>query len=352
MKTTTIILFLISFTILGAAESPKYQVISAHPHDVEELLPHVVTQQQNGRLWLVKIKPGAPEKIMRHLRLVGSEKLTSFQPKIKKSLRAETAIVDLLKNVEAARLKSDVEFLSSYKTRLVGTDDNRKSVDWVESRLKTLGFVTSQICYRSGACSVIADKVGTSLGKETALVIAHIDSVGKGFAGADDNASGVASLLEIARVLSSREHFYNMRFLVTNGEESGLLGAEHYAAELSRSGDISNLVMAINMDMVGYNKNGIVELETDSPFEDLAKDFSELASTYTKLRTKITLGAWGSDHVPFIKKNVPTVLTIENWDTKTPCYHQACDKPDTINYEYASEITKLNIAAVALKLKE
>lgn len=352
MKITSLILLALSLTFVGATDTPKYQVISAHPHDVEELLPYVTTVEQTGRLWLVKIKTGIPEKAMRSLRLVGSEKLVSFQPKIKKSLDKEDNVVKLIKKVETTRLKSDVEFLASYKTRLVGTDDNRKSVDWVEDRLKTLGFKTKQICYRSGSCSVVADKAGTSEGKEVALVIAHIDSVGKTFAGADDNASGVASLLEMARVLSSVDHFHAMRFFVTNGEESGLLGAEHYAAELSRSGEISNITLAINMDMVGYNKNGLVELETDAPFEDLAKEFAELAATYTKLKSKITLGAWGSDHVPFIKKNVPTLLTIENWDTKTPCYHQACDKPDTINYDYAAEITKLNIAAMSLKLKE
>jgi hypothetical protein len=103
------------------------------------------------------------------------------------------------------------------------------------------------------------------------------------------------------------------------------------------------------MDMVGYNSNGVVELETNAEFEPLAKWFATLASTYTNLHSKITLGAWGSDHVPFLEKNVPTLLTLEDWSTKTPCYHQACDQPNTINYSYAAEITKLNTAAVLTK---
>ena len=103
------------------------------------------------------------------------------------------------------------------------------------------------------------------------------------------------------------------------------------------------------MDMVGYNSNGIVELETDAPWNALAQWFVQLTEKYTTLKTKITLGAWGSDHVPFLQKNVPTLLTIEYWDTKTPCYHQGCDKPDTVNYTYMTEITKLNTAAVLSK---
>ena len=178
----------------------------------------------------------------------------------------------------------------------------------------------------------------------------HIDSVGKAFAGADDNASGTAVALEIARVLKDYDNRKTIRFFITNGEELGLLGAQHYVRKLSGENRLSELELVINMDMVGYNKsNNIVELETAPEYETLAKWFAELGSRYTTLKSKITLGAWGSDHVPFLNKGVPALLTIENWDTKTPCYHQACDRPETLNYDYASEIGKLNAAAVLTK---
>jgi Zn-dependent M28 family amino/carboxypeptidase len=103
------------------------------------------------------------------------------------------------------------------------------------------------------------------------------------------------------------------------------------------------------MDMVGWNANGIVELETDAGFEPLAKSFAALATAYTNLKTKITIGAWGSDHIPFLKAGVPAILTIEDWSTKTPCYHAACDRPEGLNYAYATEIGKLNVSAVMSK---
>src|SRR5690606_31090447 len=139
------------------------------------------------------------------------------------------------------------------------------------------------------------------------------DSVGKNFAGADDNASGAAVMLEVARVLKDYPNKNKIRFFATNGEESGLLGAEHYAKVLRADGSIKDLILTINMDMVGYNSNGIVELETDKQYEELALWFAKLSSQYTSLKTKITLGAWGSDHVPFIRSGVPTLLTIEDW---------------------------------------
>lgn len=156
-------------------------------------------------------------------------------------------------------------------------------------------------------------------------------------------------IFEMARVLKDAPTRRSLRFFITNGEESGLLGAKHYARELIKTGKIKEIVLAVNMDMVGYNSNGLVELETSKDHEDLAQWFADLASTYTSLKSKITIGAWGSDHVPFLEAGVPTMLTIENWSTKTPCYHQKCDRPETLNYTYATEIAKLNTAAVLTK---
>jgi len=253
----------------------------------------------------------------------------------------------LVRLVDADKIKADVISLSSYRNRAAGSDENRQAVNWAEDRLKALGYSTRQICYRAGSCSVLADKAGTQPATGTVLVMAHVDSVGRAFAGADDNASGTAALLEMARVLASAPVGKNLRFFVTNGEENGLLGATHYANQLQSAGELPQLKLVINMDMVGYNSNGVVELETNAPYAAVANKFAEHVHRYTSLRAKITLGAWGSDHVPFLERRVPAILTIENWDTKTPCYHKACDKPDTLNYEYAAEITKLNVAAVA-----
>jgi hypothetical protein len=324
-----------------------YQVISQHPHDLQELAPYVETISEEGRLWLVRTKGDVPANVMRHLRLVGSEKIGSRL--IDSEKRAPSQIVaKTIDEVEVENLKADVASLSAYKTRAVGTEDNKRAVKWVQERLAGLGYRTQQICYRAGACSVVADQRGSGQAG-VLLVIAHIDSVGKDFAGADDNASGTASLLEMARVLGGQSLRHDLRFFVTNGEESGLLGAKHYAQLLAASGEIRQLKLAINMDMVGYNSNGIVELETNAPYEALANEVAQLVHSHTSLKPKITLGAWGSDHVPFLEKNVPTLLTIEDWSTKTPCYHASCDKPDTLNYEYAGEITKLNVATILTK---
>jgi Zn-dependent M28 family amino/carboxypeptidase len=344
------LLALLSTSVL-AAKKPVYQVMSSHPHDVAEFSSFVTTVKQEGRLWLVEKKDNAPESINEFLLSVEGRDLRSYIPQV--TLLKMSPDSELIKTytsqINVAEIRKSVETLSAYKTRLAGSSDNRKATDAIKAEFASMGLSVSKVCYKADTCSVIADKVGTEKPSEVILVMAHLDSVGKDFAGADDNGSGVAVMMEIARVLQTYPNKKTIRFFATNGEEGGLFGAEHYANLLAANGQIKNMVLAINMDMVGYNSNGIVELETDSQYEGLAKWFAQLTATYTTLTSKITLGAWGSDHVPFIQKNVPTLLTIEDWSTKTPCYHTACDKPDSLNYVYAGEIGKLNTAATITK---
>lgn len=341
------------FLNLGSSHRGEfYQVISSHPHDVEELRPYVDTVYKNGRLWVVQLKDDAPLEAKEHLRLLsGGEKSYMHQPlfsSVSKN-KMTTKIQRLVNQIDKELIRKDVVELSSFESRYTGSQGNKDAVQLVANRMSEMGYEVEEICYRKDACSIVADKKGSHDPSKVIMVMGHIDSVGKTFAGADDNASGTAVALEMARVLKDYSNNKTIRFFITNGEELGLLGASHYARKLSDENKLNELSLVINMDMVGYNSNGVVELETEPEYESVAKAFANLAAQYTSLKTKITLGAWGSDHVPFLKRGVPSLLTIENWDTKTPCYHQACDKPDTLNYDYAAEIGKLNVSAVLTK---
>ncbi len=333
---------------MSSTPNEIFQVITAHPEILKELFPDIQTLRKENRLWLVKVTGNPYWKTRSEvLRPVKNLDLRTYRAK--PSLRqeiADPAIVNSLSKLDQKNIQNDIVWLASYKTRFAGSSDNRDAYNRIFERFKVLGFQVSLVCYRQDICSVIANLPGQGSPDKIVLVMGHVDSVGKEFAGADDNASGVAVILEMARVLSGLSHDKSIRFLITNGEETGLFGADQYAQKLEDEGTIQNIEAAINMDMVSYNSNGIVELETNTEFESLAQQFAGLASTYTNLKSKITLGAWGSDHVPFLNRKVPTVLTIEDWETKTPCYHQACDLPNTVNYAYALEIAKLNLSAV------
>lgn len=344
-----LVLGLILFSSFSFAQTHElYQVISQHPHDVEKIKPYIKTESETGRLWLVKVDKKIPAPLMKYLRAVDVSEVAHYSYLSNEKSAPKARIMDAIREVSVPNLKSSVDKLVSYRTRAAGTVDNQNAVAGLVEELEALGLSVSKECYRANACSIIANKAGSSSNKFM-MVIAHMDSVGRDFAGADDNASGTASLLEMARILSKTPTKQSIRFFITNGEELGLLGAKDYANKLANRDEIKYLSFAINMDMVGYNSNGIVELETNREYNAGAQMMSKVASTYTSLKTKITLGAWGSDHVPFLQKGVETILTIEDWSTKTPCYHQKCDTADTLNYDYIGEITKLNIATLLEK---
>ncbi len=350
-------------TVGTGQESAIYQVLSQDPHHLKILKQHIKTYKKEGRLWLVTVSSSLPRHGFTYLKKMDADDLKSVKhynyrhwnhsnrpnypnQSHKKRVSKKLNIVSRLKDLDKERIRQTVIQLSSYNSRAAGSLDNQQVEKELIASFQRLNLQTKSICYQDKKCSIIAERRGIRTPKEVILIMAHFDSVGKSFAGSDDNASGTAVLLEIAQSLSTYANNKTIRFLATNGEELGLLGAKHYVKYLESEGELPSISLAINMDMVGYNKNGIVELETNKPYEQLAQWFAQLAILYTQLETKITLGAWGSDHVPFLEKDVPTLLTIEDWSTKTPCYHQACDKPETLNYDYALEIAKLNAAAI------
>lgn len=330
-----------------------YQVISSHPHDLEEIQAHIKTVYQNGRLWAVEVNPDAPSEVFNHLRLLSGGEMSYMHTEKwisnKSSFNESLSIKVLVEEINENNIRTDVQKLSEYKTRAAGTTGNKQAVKDLKERFVQMNYSVEEICYEKNSCSIIAEKKGSLSPEKVIMTMAHVDSVGKDYAGADDNGSGVAVLLEMARVTKDYKNKKTIRFFISNGEERGLLGATHYARFLENNNKISELDLVINMDMVGYNSNGVVELETNPNQKELAEWFSALAGKYTDLKTKITLGAWGSDHVPFLKRGAPAILTIENWDTKTPCYHLDCDTPDTLNYDYATSIGKLNVSALLHK---
>jgi hypothetical protein len=186
------------------------------------------------------------------------------------------------------------------------------------------------------------------------VVIGHMDTVRR-TVGADDNASGASGVLELSRVLSEiykdEKPKASIYFVLSEDEEDGLLGAKRFVKKLKKEKELKNVLLSINMDMIAYNSNKVLDLETSKANKPLALEFAKMATTYTELTPNLVLNPWGSDHVPFLDAGVPALLTIENWKTHTPCWHKSCDTLDTLNFEYAIEILKVNLAMILERQK-
>ena len=309
-----------------------------------------------GRMQIYRIKKkrsfeGFPRELLGHLVKIKKDEWKVIGPdKLNKKTPSSLSIQSTLDEISEKNIRGHLEFLVGRETRKMGSVGNRESEKYIEQFLEKHQYKVEKGCFKKRACNVLGIKEGEL--DEYVLVLAHFDSVGALRAGADDNASGAAGLLEMARLLSKKRFKRGVIIFATNGEEDGLLGSKHFVKKAESSGLLAKISFFINMDMISWNKNGIVDIETNREFEGVARWMSSIANTYTNLRPEITMPAWGSDHVPFLKKGVPGVLTIEHWKTKSPCYHQLCDKLDTLNIPYLIEILKLNMASSLFKLDE
>lgn len=174
--------------------------------------------------------------------------------------------------------------------RQTGSEGLRWAMDYIYEDLVRLGYsVELRGWSRSGWSdrNLIARKVGVSAPTEEIYLVAHVDGVQMGaeerFPAADDNASGAADLLEVARVLSSYSFSRTLVLLFSTGEEHGALGVRSYLDQLS-SEELSSIQVAVDVDMVGYDsdRDGMMQLWPGDhrPSLALTQMMSETINTY------------------------------------------------------------------------
>ena len=140
--------------------------------------------------------------------------------------------------LELERYKAHIKGLSQFGDRMQGTQRNRDAIDWLEKQLLSFGYANVErhrFMSASGPLeNIYATKIGTTIPGEMYIVSAHMDGRGGGEA-ADDDASGCAVVLELARVLGMPDVRTNrsVRFIFWNNEEFGMDGSGTYALERS-----------------------------------------------------------------------------------------------------------------------
>lgn len=351
-----LILFLSILTLNLKAAPQFYRFNPQHGEFKKELKEFFSPVFNEGRMQIYRLKKKMtdiriPKHLLTHLVKIKMNEWKVIHPqKLKGTLEPSPFILSKIAELSLPRVTKHLEFMTNQKSRSSGSKGNKKTVNYIQKYLKEHNYKTTTHCFGPELCNVW----GLTKGKvdEYVLIEAHLDSVGRPFAGADDNASGTAVLLELARLLSTGDYKRGLIIFATNGEEDGLLGSRNFVKEAEKSGLLEKIFFFINMDMVAWNENGIVDIETNRPFEHHARWVSSVTNTYTRLRPEITMPAWGSDHVPFLRKNIPGVLTIEHWKTRSPCYHANCDTLDSLKIPYLMEIAKLNLATSIYKLNE
>ena len=256
--------------------------------------------------------------------------------------------------------------------RASGTSGYEESARYVEEQLRAAGYAPVRQTFsfrgdgrgkpRVESFNILADTGGDA--GRTVVVGAHLDSVQEG-PGINDNASGVAAVLETARWMKEAgiTPVNRVRFAFWGGEEDGLYGSQHYVDELSTA-EISQTAANLNVDMAA-SPNGVRSVH-DGDGTDFgnagpagSKAIEDIFFRYFEenaLPAETTPFDGGSDYDAFLEAGIPggglftgdverkTQAQVQSYGGVAgkdldPCYHEACDTIANTNPELLQEMS-------------
>lgn len=275
---------------------------------------------------------------------------------------AGTTTTGLVDQVSADSYRKALEDITAQATRHSFSSQYRDAARIVAAQFTKLGYATREEPVAFGArgtLNIVAEKPGTAPEDERRLVyvVAHLDSINEAGGvnapapGADDNASGAAGVLEIARVLAATTARHDLRLVLFGGEEQGLHGSRLHVAGLTDA-DRSRITMVVNMDMIGRLNTAApsVLLEGATVSQHVIDALAQAAHDTSDLEVFVSLEPFASDHVSFINAGLPAVLTIEGEDQLNTDEHTPRDTLAGLDISVAISILRMNTAAVATML--
>ncbi len=256
-------------------------------------------------------------------------------------------------------MKEEVSFLASDRLegRQTGTEAEKIAAEYIREKFKTYNlqpkgednyfqYFEAKIKKNPHSQEIKKTIIGTNVigyidneKKETIIIGAHYDHIGYGdfgslydgekeiHNGADDNASGVSILINLAKNLQEIKD-YNYLFIAFSGEEHGLFGSSYYAKNPTIS--LEEVRFMINFDMVGRlnqkNSLAINGVGTSNEWKGLINN----ANTFDLILKTTESGIGPSDHTSFYLQNIPSIhfFTGQHED-----YHKPTDDVEKINFE-------------------
>jgi len=291
-------------------------------------------------------------------------------------------VLTLVQKISSDRIDVDVQRLVAFETRFMGSDSNAAASVWLGERLTALGYTVrfdtfdvqvSRRTYFTGHTfeisglkqwNVIARKRGSLYPNKKIVIGGHYDTIALDRAqsaqdvapGADDNASGIASVLEMARLMRDVDVDMTVEFAFWGAEELGLIGSDHYAKQ-AREND-EDIVVMLQLDAIGTRStlftNGF-SIDTISPYitegnvlVQTALDYSLVeAQNGTGGQLRITSRGCGcSDHQSFINVGYPALGIFQFYDNPAPHLNMSTDTIDHVDLALVTGITQATLGAL------
>ena len=249
---------------------------------------------------------------------------------------------EMMDQVSMDSLEATVQHLQDYQSRLWNSTNAFTASDWIAGRMEALGLeVEQQPFYAStwfgsgqAAPNVIGIQRGTLYPDTYVVCGSHFDSFsyeayyGSGNApGADDNATGVASVLESARILSQYEFEYSIIYCTYGCEEMGLYGSEAYASRCQQEG--MDIIGYFNNDMNGYLYGDVIHIDCIYPnsVAPIGDYYMNVANVYfPEMPVRhVNFNAGDSDHTSFNNHGYMGIYPFEDYQNYSEYIHTPND---------------------------
>jgi hypothetical protein len=293
---------------------------------------------------------------------------------------------ELMDCVDTQLYVADLEFVSDERTP--GSPHWQAVQDLCADRLTELGYEVTLQSYGTGI-NVVGLRPGTSLPNEHVIVGGHYDHI-PACSGADDNGTGIAATLEIARILADIPTPRSLMITCWDEEELGLIGSAAQAQTALDDGVV--ITGAFSLDSIGYASSEpdsqvvpdgfnllfpdeYAELEanqfrgdfllwvSDDSMGDVGSSLNGFADTLglptigTALTDELKLSPLladlrRSDHASFWDRDIPAMFFNDTGEFRYPGYHcgDGDDTVDRVTQEFAIEVTKVAVASTAVAL--
>ncbi|MFW5952951.1 MAG: M28 family metallopeptidase [Candidatus Natronoplasma sp.] len=276
----------------------------------------------------------------------------------------DPVIHQMMNETDGSNIYDHIDTLQNFenedgiRTRRDGTLGFERAVNWTYQELNSFGLdvFKQNFTYEDGeSTNVIAEIPGSDpeLESQTYILGAHLDSINsegenESAPGADDNGSGIALMLESARILSEYEFNRTIRFAAWGAEELGLHGSSYHASNIDPEEE--DLRGKFNYDMVGYAEENIPSITLHANAQsgwmlDYQKDVAESYEVDLNFTYEYESDETRSDHASFWDEGYDASLAIET--EFNPDYHSEEDTLDKLTIPQISKLTSHAVGTVA-----
>ena len=268
-------------------------------------------------------------------------------------------IAALVNNVDQQRITDHIAAIDEPRNAVSQPAQLLATADYLEAQLSSFGYPVTLDPVAFNATTfpnVIGVQLGTVCPERVFIVGAHYDSVST-TPGADDNASGTAAMLEIARVLAGTPLPGTVWYTgFTLEEEQFLLGSVHMAQQEAAAG--TEVVGMLSLEMMGYttaieDQDAVIVIGNDASIR-LVESFRRASDSFVPSLPQFSGTVAGngegipdirrSDHAPFWDKGYQAMIVTDGGPARNPNYHLATDTIDTLDLPFLTNVTKAMLA--------